>query len=131
MIFYYHKWGAISSRFSSNSEASASELLENMEIMFPRYYMDSDVISVSKHNSVLSVVKGSKCKCRLSCPETYIVVIIRNILCEINKIWEQEIKKLKLKLEFVPIYSYWLVWTHREGTALKNNAYNEIYSGNS
>ena len=27
----------ISSRFSSNSEASASELLENLEEMFPRY----------------------------------------------------------------------------------------------
>ena len=35
----------ISSGFSSNSEASASELLENPEEMFHRYYMDSDVIS--------------------------------------------------------------------------------------
>ena len=29
--------GSISSRFSRNSEASASELLENLEEMFPRY----------------------------------------------------------------------------------------------
>ena len=29
-----------SSRFSSNSEAFASELLENLEEMFTRYYMD-------------------------------------------------------------------------------------------
>ena len=37
----------------------------------------------------------------------------------------------KLKLAFVPIYLPWLVWTHREGTALRRSAYNEIYSGNS
>ena len=29
---------------SSNSEASISELLENIEEMFPRYYMDGNVI---------------------------------------------------------------------------------------
>ena len=29
--------GNISSKFSSNSEADASELLENLEEMFPRY----------------------------------------------------------------------------------------------
>ena len=29
----------ISSRFSSNSEADASELLENLEEMFPWYYI--------------------------------------------------------------------------------------------
>ena len=31
--------------FSSKSEASASELLENVEEMFPHCYIDSDVIS--------------------------------------------------------------------------------------
>ena len=39
--------------------------------------------------------------------------------------------KKQLKLAFVPIYSHWLMWTHREGAVLKLNAYNEIYSGNS
>ena len=29
MIYYYKKWGSMSSRFSSNSKASSSELLEN------------------------------------------------------------------------------------------------------
>ena len=30
---------------SSNSETSASELLENLEEMFPRYFLDDDVIT--------------------------------------------------------------------------------------
>ena len=34
----YHRIN-ISSRFSSNSEANASELLENLEDMFLRHYM--------------------------------------------------------------------------------------------
>ena len=34
----------ISSIFSSNSEEEASELLENIEEMLPRYYMKSHVI---------------------------------------------------------------------------------------
>ena len=34
----------ISLRFSSNSEADASELIENREEMFARHYMHSDVI---------------------------------------------------------------------------------------
>ena len=29
----------------SNSEASASELLENIEEIFPRYYMESDILN--------------------------------------------------------------------------------------
>ena len=37
---YYQYQGNISSRFSTNSEASASE---NLEEMFPRYYMHSNV----------------------------------------------------------------------------------------
>ena len=44
--------------FSSNFEASASELLENSEEMFPLYYMDSDVINGSNlqpHTGVLTV----------------------------------------------------------------------------
>ena len=40
-------------------------------------------------------------------------------------------KLKKISLAFVSIYPHGLVWTHREGTALKRNAYNEIYSGNS
>ena len=35
----------ISTRFSSDSEADASELLENLVEMFSRYYMNSNVIS--------------------------------------------------------------------------------------
>ena len=35
----------ISSRFSNNSEANASELRDNLEEMFPQYYMDGTVIS--------------------------------------------------------------------------------------
>ena len=37
--------GNISSRISSNSEANVSELLENLEEMFPLYYTGSDFIS--------------------------------------------------------------------------------------
>ena len=40
---FYLKQGNISSWFSRNSEADASELLENWKEMFPRYYMHSDV----------------------------------------------------------------------------------------
>ena len=42
---YMHLFITISSRFSSNSEADASELLENLEEIFLRYNMDSDVIN--------------------------------------------------------------------------------------
>ena len=45
---YYKHWRNISSRFSSSSEAIASELLENIEEMFPRYYMKSDMFSMFK-----------------------------------------------------------------------------------
>ena len=38
----------MSSRFLSNYEAFASELPENLEEMFPRYDMDSDVIRILK-----------------------------------------------------------------------------------
>ena len=37
--------GNISSRFSRNSEAFTSEFLENLEKMFPWYYMHSDIFS--------------------------------------------------------------------------------------
>ena len=33
----------ISSKFSRNSEADASEFLENLEEMFLRYYMNGDI----------------------------------------------------------------------------------------
>ena len=38
--------GNISSIFSSNSEAFASELLENIEEISPGYYIDSNVINM-------------------------------------------------------------------------------------
>ena len=41
----------ISSGLSSNSKASASELLENTEEMFPWYYMVSDVINIFKSST--------------------------------------------------------------------------------
>ena len=43
--YYCKQRENISSRFSGNSEASASELPENLEDMFPCSYIDSDVIS--------------------------------------------------------------------------------------
>ena len=42
LVTSYYK-GNISSIFSSNSVAFASELLENLEEMFPLYYMDGYV----------------------------------------------------------------------------------------
>ena len=40
-------------KISSNSEANASELQENLKEMFPRYYMRSEICSSLKsHNSV-------------------------------------------------------------------------------
>ena len=42
--YYNYRW-IMSSRFSSNSEASASKLLENLEEMFICYYMGGAVIS--------------------------------------------------------------------------------------
>ena len=44
--------GPDSSRFSSNSEAKASKLIENLEEMFLRYYMDSDIISRFKSSTM-------------------------------------------------------------------------------
>ena len=35
----------------SNSEASASELLENIEEIFPRYYMESDILNRFKSST--------------------------------------------------------------------------------
>ena len=56
----------VSSRFSSNSEAFASELLLNLEEMFPRYYVNSNVLS---HTGMLPVAKGlngiNKCMRRI------------------------------------------------------------------
>ena len=44
----------MSSRFSSNSEVSASELLENLEEIFYLYYIDSDIMS--RFNSELNMI---------------------------------------------------------------------------
>ena len=57
----YKKRGNIYSRFSSNSEADASESLENIEEMFLRCHVDIDFISIyniQSHTSVLPVAKG-------------------------------------------------------------------------
>ena len=48
----------ISSRFTSNSEALASELLENREEMFPQYHMRSDVLLECSHKRALHVRIG-------------------------------------------------------------------------
>ena len=42
--------------FVQNSEANASVLLENIEEIFPRYYMHS--LNTQQHNYVLPVTKG-------------------------------------------------------------------------
>ena len=58
---HYHQYHKnISSVFSSDSEASVSESLENIEDMFLWYYMQNDVMSFffQLHTSVLSVVSG-------------------------------------------------------------------------
>ena len=39
----------MSSRFSSISEASASELIEHLEELFPRYYVESYAINRFKY----------------------------------------------------------------------------------
>ena len=46
----------ISNIYSSNSETSASELLQNLEEMFPQYYLNSDVINRFKIFTHLCVV---------------------------------------------------------------------------
>ena len=51
----------ISLRFSNNSEDSASELLEIIE-MFPWYYMDSDVISRFKSPTLVCVQGLMTCR---------------------------------------------------------------------
>ena len=45
LINYYRKQRNKSSSFSINSEADASELPENWENMFSRYYLHSDIFS--------------------------------------------------------------------------------------
>ena len=49
--------GNISSRFSGNSEADAPELPENLEEMFPRYYIDGEVISKFKSSTTNYAMK--------------------------------------------------------------------------
>ena len=39
----------ISSKFSINSEAFASELIENLEEMFPKYYIHSNIFGMFKY----------------------------------------------------------------------------------
>ena len=47
----------MSSRFSCNAEVSASALQENLEEMFPWYYMSSTDPTLQPHTGVLSVAK--------------------------------------------------------------------------
>ena len=51
MTNYYKLQRNISSRFSKYSEANASVLLENLEEMFPQYYMHRDVFSMFKYST--------------------------------------------------------------------------------
>ena len=44
LTHYNQQQGNISSIFSSNYEASTSELLEKLDEMFPQYYMHSSVL---------------------------------------------------------------------------------------
>ena len=46
---YQHR-GNVSSRFLSNSEANASELLRNIEEMYSRYYMLNDTVIANNNN---------------------------------------------------------------------------------
>ena len=55
--FYYHLRVNISTRFSSNSEANASE---NLEEMFPWYYIDSYVIRRFKPSTTCWYVTSHK-----------------------------------------------------------------------
>ena len=48
---YYQQRGTLFSRFSSNSKTNASELLENLEEMFPQYYMHGDMFSTFKSST--------------------------------------------------------------------------------
>ena len=52
----YQYWGHISSRLSSNSEAFASELLDNLEEMFLRFYIYSSSNFKSATYSIMPVV---------------------------------------------------------------------------
>ena len=42
--------------FFGNSEASASELLENHEEMFFDYYMESDIIGIIKYSNTIQLL---------------------------------------------------------------------------
>ena len=48
---FYQLQGNISLRFSGNSKAKASELLENIEEMFPCYYTHSNVFNMFKSSA--------------------------------------------------------------------------------
>ena len=59
LMFIWYR-GNISLRFSSNSEASTSELLENLEEMFlvaTPVMPVSERSNIQSHNSVLTIVK--------------------------------------------------------------------------
>ena len=49
-----------SSRFPSNSEVDASELLRNLEEVFSRYYMNSNMLKYSSTHSQVTHAKGLK-----------------------------------------------------------------------
>ena len=58
MINLLPRVGNVSSRFTCNSEAPTSELLENAEDMFRRYHIDSAASYFQPHAGVSPVLKG-------------------------------------------------------------------------
>ena len=67
---YYYKYQEKILQDFSNSEAEASELLDNLDKMFHWYHMDS-VVQIFTHTllkgRLLPIVKGSTCDKELSC----------------------------------------------------------------
>ena len=51
VALYMYYQGNISAIFSSNSDTSASELLENLVELFPHYCIDSDIIVTMLNSS--------------------------------------------------------------------------------
>ena len=60
MIYILLSVTILSSRFSTNFEASASEELENLKEMVPRHHIDCDIISSSKYRCVTRRERAEK-----------------------------------------------------------------------
>ena len=59
-VTYYQKPCLL--RFSSNSEAEASEVLENLEERFPLYYMPNDLRRVNPVSILICVERTNACE---------------------------------------------------------------------